>query len=92
MATSVDPHWLTLCLHFVHHARQVDRFRTASELAVRCMWDNQINEDGEPLTPFGHLSVKLSSNVIVNYSECGRSSRHSSVSCHHRLSQGLAIS
>jgi hypothetical protein len=52
MATSVDPHWLTLCLHFVHHARQVDRFRTASELAVRCMWDNQINEDGEPLTPF----------------------------------------
>jgi len=52
MPRLVDAHWLALGLHFVHHARQVDRFRNASERAVRRMWENQTNEDGEPLTQF----------------------------------------
>ena len=49
---SVDAHWLTLDFHFARHARQVDRFRSASERAVRRMWKNQTNEDGKPLTHF----------------------------------------
>jgi hypothetical protein len=52
MPRSVDAHWLTLGHHFVHHARQVDRFRTANEHAVHRMWEDQTNEDGEPLTQF----------------------------------------
>jgi hypothetical protein len=44
--------WLALDLHFIHHARQVERFRDADEWAVRRMWRSQTNEHGEALSRF----------------------------------------
>jgi hypothetical protein len=44
--------WLALDVHFIRHARQVERFRGTDRSAVRHMWINQTNERGEPLTQF----------------------------------------
>lgn len=44
--------WMALDRHFLNHRQQVGRFRGANRAAVRGMWKKQVDEDGEPLSPF----------------------------------------
>ena len=47
-----DCAWQLLDQHFRHHARLVNHFRSADELAVVAMWKTGTNVAGEPLSQF----------------------------------------
>jgi len=52
MQRSLVAEWAALAGHFEHHAKLVDRFRSADRDAVVCMWRSQTNECGNRLSEF----------------------------------------
>jgi hypothetical protein len=52
MPTSLAAQWAALEEHFQRHTKLVARFRKTGRDAVVSMWENQINENGTPLSEF----------------------------------------
>jgi hypothetical protein len=52
MPTSLAAQWAALEEHFQRHTKLVARFRETGRDAVVAMWENQINENGTPLSEF----------------------------------------
>ena len=52
VSNSLASQWIVLDGHFNYHAKLVHRFRKAGGAAVCRMWNNQVNEDGNPVSQF----------------------------------------